>query len=127
MAKAGNSPSRSAAVPETEAEAEAGKRRRNVQSPHALSLLSGLMEQLLLGAVFIIYLFRLAAGAGKGPWFLLASNPNSSAGVLVGLNGMVKLLIAAPVGWLVDRFKDHRVHTQRSLVLPLLPVAAFSY
>ncbi|CAE7538570.1 APA1 [Symbiodinium sp. CCMP2592] len=112
MATAGNNPARSAAVGE-EAEAEACKRRRNIQSSHVLSLLSGLMEQLLLGPVFTIYLFRLAAGAGKGPWFLPASNPNSSVGVLVGLNGMVKLLIAAPVGWLVDRFKDRRVHPLR--------------
>mmetsp|Transcript_15111 Transcript_15111/g.32571 ORF Transcript_15111/g.32571 Transcript_15111/m.32571 type:complete len:494 (-) Transcript_15111:330-1811(-) len=87
--------------------------RRNIRMMYAFQALNGVAISIAMGPVFDKYLYYLGVGAAEGPTFAPKNQPNSLVGMTESISGLAGLVVAIPVGWLVDKFPRNRAKLLR--------------
>lgn len=100
-------------LPTNLAAGEAEKRRRNVKAMFAFQLFISLAWGMAMGPVFDKYLFLLGSGLARGPTLFPVNRANSLVGVAESVSGITSLVVAIPVGLLVDRRAERRAKLLR--------------
>jgi len=88
-------------------------RRKNIRANIAFQFLMSLAWGTAMGPVFDKYLFLLGSGLAKGPRLIPAMHANSLVGVAESVSGLTSLVVAIPVGYIVDRQPDKRARLAR--------------
>merc|ERR1712113_763735 len=70
--------------------------------------LSSVAYGIALGPVFDKYLYYLGGGHVMGPTLAPMHGRNSLVGFVESISGLSSLILAIPVGWLVDRNPEKR-------------------
>mmetsp|Transcript_67390 Transcript_67390/g.158796 ORF Transcript_67390/g.158796 Transcript_67390/m.158796 type:complete len:320 (-) Transcript_67390:612-1571(-) len=98
-------------------------RRKNIRANIAFQTMMSLSWGMAMGPVFDKYLFLLGSGMGRGPQIVPKMHANSLVGVAESISGITSLIMAIPVGYVVDRQPDKRARLCRwSSCLGLLAV-----
>lgn len=82
--------------------------RQNIRMMFAFQALSALAYSAALGPVFDRYIFYLGGGAARGPILVNRSARNSLVGMTESISGLSSLVLALPVGLLVDANPEKR-------------------
>eukprot|EP00439_Symbiodinium_sp_Y106_P056116 s622_g7.t2 len=88
-------------------------RRKNIRANIAFQFLMSLAWGTAMGPVFDKYLFLLGSGLAKGPRLIPTMHANSLVGVAESVSGLTSLVVAIPVGYIVDRQPDKRARLAR--------------
>ncbi|CAJ1365916.1 unnamed protein product, partial [Effrenium voratum] len=88
-------------------------RRKNVKAMFAFQLLLSLAWGMAMGPIFDKYLFLLGSGLAQGPRLFPVSKANSLVGMAESISGLTSLVVALPVGYVVDRRPDQRARLLR--------------
>ncbi|OLP99314.1 hypothetical protein AK812_SmicGene18168, partial [Symbiodinium microadriaticum] len=107
------SPSSSQAQCHSEPSLPADWRRKNIQANIAFHFMMSLAWGTAMGPVFDKYLFLLGSGLAKGPLLIPAMHANSLVGVAESVAGLTSLVVAIPVGYIVDRQPNKRARLAR--------------
>lgn len=86
--------------------------KRNIHAMYAFQFLVAVAWGTAMGPVFDRYLYLLGAGWAKGP-MLPIHGANSLVGISESISGITSLVIALPVGRLVDRHPERRARLLR--------------
>ncbi|CAE8592718.1 unnamed protein product [Polarella glacialis] len=97
--------------------------RRNIRAMFAFQLLSALAWGTAMGPVFDRYLYLLGSGGARDPQLLPIHGANSLVGLAESISGITSLVMAIPVGILVDRHPDRRARLLRASALVGLTAA----
>lgn len=107
------SPSSSQAQCHSEPSLPADWRRKNIRANIAFHFMMSLAWGTAMGPVFDKYLFLLGSGLAKGPLLIPAMHANSLVGVAESVAGLTSLVVAIPVGYIVDRQPNKRARLAR--------------
>eukprot|EP00929_Paragymnodinium_shiwhaense_P042204 TRINITY_DN21879_c0_g1_i2.p1 TRINITY_DN21879_c0_g1~~TRINITY_DN21879_c0_g1_i2.p1 ORF type:complete len:531 (+),score=61.06 TRINITY_DN21879_c0_g1_i2:114-1706(+) len=103
-----------AASAELLSEADKALCRRNVRAMMIFQLLNAVIWSAAMGPVFDRYLYYLGGdGIAKGPSLMPHHARNSLVGLSESISGIVCLVVAVPVGYLVDKNPEKRARLLR--------------
>eukprot|EP00928_Gymnodinium_smaydae_P045613 TRINITY_DN30382_c0_g2_i1.p1 TRINITY_DN30382_c0_g2~~TRINITY_DN30382_c0_g2_i1.p1 ORF type:complete len:516 (+),score=55.00 TRINITY_DN30382_c0_g2_i1:83-1630(+) len=107
------------------ASSSSGPYMRNVVAMFAFQVLGAVAWGIAMGPVFDRYLFYLAGTTPRGPRLIPARGQNSLVGFTESVSGLSSLVLAVPVGLLVDRNPTKRARLLQWSSVFAIAFAAF--
>eukprot|EP00931_Biecheleriopsis_adriatica_P031168 TRINITY_DN18302_c0_g1_i2.p1 TRINITY_DN18302_c0_g1~~TRINITY_DN18302_c0_g1_i2.p1 ORF type:complete len:515 (+),score=76.40 TRINITY_DN18302_c0_g1_i2:33-1577(+) len=87
--------------------------KRNIHAMFAFQFVAAVAWGMSMGPVFDRYLYLLGSGWARGPRLIPIHGANSLVGVSESISGITSLVMAIPVGLVVDRHPERRARLLR--------------